>query len=194
MRVLGIDTSLTGTGLARIDLASWPPSNPPRQPDEPVAFTADTAIVSAPKPTKDKSKRAMARRVNDLIDQIEGCFRDDEKPDAVGMEGLAYGAKGSGVWVLPWVFGRVVELCEKYDVPLTIVATSQRAKFATGNGNASKDAVLLATSRLFNGVVDIIDNNDADALIVGAAVCQRMGLPILPVTKYRNDVVAALED
>ncbi|QOC58567.1 RuvC-like resolvase [Mycobacterium phage Lolalove] len=187
MRILGIDTSLTGTGLARIDLE-------PIEDDNPLAaYIAATATVSAPRPGRDKSKRAMARRVNALIEQIEWCFQGDEKPNAVGIEALAYGAKGAGVWVLPWVFGRTVELCEKYDVPLTVVSTSQRAKFATGKGNASKDQVLLAAAKLFPEV-GLTDNNEADAMVVGAVVCHRLGLPILPVTNYRRDVIEGLED
>ena len=193
MRILGVDTSLTGTGLARIDLATWPPSNPPRQDDELVVFTADTATVAAPGPTKDKSKRAMCRRVNALLDQIEWCFTDDEKPDAMGIEALAYGAKGASAWVLPWIFGRVIELAEKYDVPLTVVSTAGRAKFATGKGNADKETVLLAAARAVPQA-EVTNNNEADALIVGAVVCQRLGLPILPVTQYRRDVIEALED
>jgi Holliday junction resolvasome RuvABC endonuclease subunit len=190
--VLGIDTSLTGTGLARIDLATWPPSRPARQEGEPVEFQMDVARVGAPKPTKDKSKRAMARRVKSLLEQIEWCFRED-KPDRVGMEGLAFGARGEGAWVLPWIWGEVIMLCEEYDVPLTIVATSARAKFATGKGNASKDEVLAAAIKLFPEA-DISDNNEADAAVVGAAVCQQMGLPIVPVTNYRTEVMAKLGD
>lgn len=188
MRVLGIDSSLTATGLARIDLSSWPPSALPREDGQPVSFDACVLTVGAPKPTKDKSKRAMVRRVNALIDVVEDCFVD---VDAVGIEGLAYGARGESAWVLPWVWGRMLELCEKHDVPLTVVATSARAKFATGKGNADKATVMLATARMFPEA-EVSNDNEADALIVGAAVCQQLGLPILPVTAYRNDVVAAL--
>lgn len=191
MRILGIDTSLTGTGLARIDVVEI-------EDDDPLAaYNAVTATVAAPGPTKDKSKQAMCRRVNALIDQIEACFSEPgESPDAVGLEALAYGAKGASAWVLPWVFGRVIELTVEYQVPLTVVSTSGRAKFATGKGSGTgsdKDSVLLAAAKLFNGT-DLRNNNEADAMIVGAVVCQRLGLPILPMTKYRNDVVEALED
>ncbi len=192
MRVLGIDTSLTGTGLARIDLATWPPSNPPRQPDEMVAFEMDVCRVAAPKPGKDRSKRAMARRVKALIEQIEWCFRED-KPDAAGIEGLAYSAGNASAWVLAWVWGETIALCETYDVPLTVVATGARAKFATGKGTSSKDQVLAAAIKLFPDA-DISDNNEADAAIVGAVVCQRLGVPILPVTYYRNEVMVKLSD
>lgn len=192
MRILGIDTSLTGTGLALIDLRTWPPSNPPRQPDEPVSFSIDTACVGAPKPGKDKSKRAMARRVKALIEQVEWCFKDD-RPEHVGMEGLAYTAGNASAWVLAWVWGEVIALCEQYDVPLTIVAPTARAKFATGKGTASKDQVLAAAIKLFPEA-DITNNNEGDAAIVGAVVCQQIGLPILPVTSYRTEVMAKLSD
>jgi Holliday junction resolvasome RuvABC endonuclease subunit len=191
MRILGIDTSLTATGLARLDLYTTPIV----YDDEThlVTFDADVITVSAPKPTKDKSKRAMVRRVNALIEQIEWCFKDDE-PDQVAIESLAYGARGEGAWVLPWIFGRTLELCERYDVPLTVVSTSGRAKFAAGKGNAPKDAVLLAAGRLFHGKVALTDNNEADAMIVAAVLAQKLELPILPVTQYRMDVVAGLGD
>lgn len=187
MRILGIDTSLTATGLARIDV-----SNHAHADGLGHHADIDVCSVSAPKPGKDKSKRAMARRVNALIDQIEWCFRDDE-PDAVGIEGLAYSAGNASAWVLAWVWGRTIELCERYDVPLTVVATSARAKYATGKGNAPKDAVLLRAAQLFPDA-GIGDNNEADAVIVGAVVAHQLGMPILPVTDYRTDVLAKLSD
>jgi Holliday junction resolvasome RuvABC endonuclease subunit len=186
MRILGIDPSLTGTGLARIDISGYDAD----------AYVADisTATVSAPKPTKDKSKVAMARRVNALIDQVEGAF--DADVDAVAIESLAYSAGNANAWVLAWVFGRVVELVEKHGLPLTVVGTSQRAKFALGKGSGpgtDKDHVLAAAIKLFPHA-DLSSNNEADAVIVGAACAQRLEHPILPVTQYRIDVVSKLGD
>lgn len=192
MRILGLDTSLTGTGMALIDLATWPPSNPPRAEGELVSYEAQAVTVRAPKPGKDKSKRAMVRRVNALIEQIEWVFKDD-KPEHVAMEALAYGARGEGVWVLPWIFGRALELCETYDVPVQVVSTSGRAKFAAGKGNAHKETVMMAAHKL-SPEAGITNNNEADALTVGATVCQQIGLPIWPVTNYRNEVIAGLGD
>lgn len=188
MRVLGIDTSLTGTGLALIDVTTAPAGAVPE--GVPTAWEMDTVRVAAPKPSADKSKRAMARRVKVLMDQVEDCFRED-RPDHVGMEGLAYTAGNASAWVLAWVWGEAIALCEKYDVPLTIVAPTARAKFATGKGTASKDQVLAAAIKLFPEA-DISDNNEGDAAIVGAVVCQQIGLPILPVTSYRTEVMAKL--
>lgn len=190
MRVLGIDTSLTATGLALIDVSN----HGQRGDGNTTIFHADISVttVSAPKPGKDKSKVAMARRVNRLIEQIDDAFVH-EHPDAVGIEGLAYSAGNASAWVLAWVFGRTVELAERYDVPLTVVATSARAKYATGKGNAPKDTVLLTAAALWPNV-GITDNNEADATIVGAAVAHQHGRPILPVTQYRLDVLDKLGD
>lgn len=184
-RVLGIDSSLTATGLARIDIGE-------HDGDRWRAVIA-TATVSAPKPTKDKSKRAMVRRVNALLDQIEPAF---EGVDAVGIENLAFAAKGENAWVLPWIFGRVLELCEKHGTPVTVVGTSQRAKFTVGKGSGpgtDKDHILAAAIKLFPEA-DLASNNEADALMVGAATCQRLQRPILPVTQYRLEVVDKLSD
>lgn len=187
-RVLGIDSSLTATGLARIDIGDYD--------DERKVWRSEvvTATVSAPKPTKDKSKLAMVRRVNALVDLIEGAF--DADVDAVGIENLAFAAKGENAWVLPWIFGRVLELCERHGTPVTIVGTSQRAKYAVGKGSGpgtDKDHVLAAAIKLFPEA-DLSSNNEADALIVGAATCQRLQRPILPVTQYRLEVVDKLSD
>ncbi|AHJ88305.1 RuvC [Mycobacterium phage Hosp] len=192
MRILGVDTSLTATGLALIDIATWPPSNPPRQPGEPVSYSAQVVTVGAPKPTKDKTKQAMARRVRTLLSDIEEVFKED-RPEHVGMEALAYGARGEGAWVLPWIFGEVISLTVEYSVPLTVVATKARAKFATGNGNADKQTVLLAVNKL-EPEAEVSNDNEADAMSVGAVVCQKLGLPIWPVTAYRTDVVSKLGD
>lgn len=187
MRILGIDSSLTATGLARIDIGGHGDDT-----SEPWRSVIATATVGAPKPGKDKSKQAMCRRVNILLDLIEGAFEDDI--DAVGLEDLAYGAKGEGVWVLPWIFGRVIELTVKHELPLIIVGTHQVKKFAVGKGSGpgtDKDHILAATIKLFPGA-DLASNNEADAIIVGAVVAQKLEHPILTVTQYRMDVVAGL--
>ncbi|MBV9869445.1 MAG: crossover junction endodeoxyribonuclease RuvC [Frankiaceae bacterium] len=177
-RVIGIDSSLTATGLARIDYGGQN------------IWTIDTATVGAPKPTADKSKRAMARRVNALLDQIEGAL--DASVDLMAMEGLAYGAKGDSAWVLPWIFGRVIELAEKHDKPLIIVATSARAKYATGNGRADKDTVLAAAIKRWPEA-DIANNNEADATIVGVVGMHYLGHPLGEPTKFQLDVLEKVE-
>lgn len=189
-RVLGIDTSLTGTGLARIDIVE--DDNGPY-----LKYRADidTATVSAPKPTTDKSKRAMVRRVNQLIEQIEQAitYEDDPLvPDLIAIEALAFGARGASVWVLPYVFGRTVELAEKYGIPLIEVGTGQIKKYATGSGTADKSTVVIAVSKRWPDA-DARNDNEADAMTAGAVGCHYLGYPIVEnVAKYHLDVMAAI--
>lgn len=195
-RVLGIDTSLTGTGLARINIRE--------NDDGPVlkySFDAEVAKVAAPKPSADKSKKAMARRVITLIDKIEGAIRPDDwdastepdpKPDLIAIESLAYGAKGASVWVLPWIFGRVLELAVKYDIPLIEVGTGQIKKYATGAGNADKSTVVIAVTRRWPEA-QATDDNEADAMTAGAIGCHYLGYPIVdPVAKYHDEVMTVI--
>ena len=187
-RVLGIDSSLTATGLCRVDYLG------------PDSWEIETATVGAPKPTADKSKRAMARRVNALMRQIESAITGggserklmfgggSELPDLIAVESLAYGAKGDSAWVLPWIFGRVIELAEKHDIPMLVVGTTARAKFATGKGNADKDTVMLAAAKRWPEA-QVSNNNEADALVVAAVGCYYQGWPIAEPTQYMAEVL-----
>ena len=187
-RVLGIDTSLTGTGLCRADI-----DDEPEEGLGTYAAVMETATVRAPGPSKtDKSKRAMARRVNALVEQIEEAILDGVKPDLISMESLAYAAKGEGVWVLPWIFGRVVELAERYDIPLIVVGTSQVKKYILGKGagpGTDKDNVMLAAEKRFRPA-GISNNNEADATVCCAVGCRYLGKPIDSVPKDNQTIMA----
>lgn len=189
MRILGIDSSLTATGLARFDVSN----HGLRGEGNTTVFHSDLAVatVGAPKPGKDKSKVALTRRVKRLLEGIDPAF---EGVDAVGIEGLAYSAGNANAWMLAYVWGRVIELAGDHGLPVTVVATSARAKFAVGKGSGpgtDKDHVLAAAIKAFPGA-DVSSNNEADAAWVGAAVCHQVGMPVLPVTKYRLEVLEKL--
>lgn len=184
-RVLGIDSSLTATGLCRVDIRE--------NDDGPVMkYRVDeiaVCTVSAPKPSpKDKSKRAMARRVNVLLDGIEAAL---EGVDLVALEELAYGAKGESAWVLPWIWGEIIRLCERHNIALVIVNVSTVKKYATGKGNADKDTVLLATTRRYTDVV-LTNNNEADAMVIAAIGCRYLGHPIDQVPKINLEFMDKL--
>lgn len=171
MRVLGIDPSLVATGLCSVTLGikEWP-TIPLLDPD---CSTIEVCTLSTYKP-KLKIKREYSVRVSHVIDQVEDILIN---ADLVAMEALAYAAKGEAVWVLPWIFGRVVDLCEKHDKELIIVGTTQVKKYATGNGAIKKEQAVLATVRRFPRVA-ITNNNEADALICAAVACRYKGCPI----------------
>lgn len=171
MRVLGVDASLTATGLCRVDIE--PIGDPVNQP-----AIIEVCTLSTFKPRL-KTKREYSVRVSHVIEQVEGAFED---VDLVVMEDLAYGAKGEAVWVLPWIFGRIIDLCEKHDKELIVASTSQVKMYATGKGNTKKEICVLATAQRFPAI-NIADNNQADALICAAIGCRHRGVPFDPMPK-----------
>lgn len=179
LRVMGIDPSLTATGVCTVllDADSWPSPTGPA-PLDTVEHFVDVRTFSTSKP-KLKTKREYSQRVTRVLDQVEEFLRIS---DLVSMESLAYAAKGEAVWVLPWIFGRVIDLCERYDKELIVVGTAQVKKYVTGKGIAPKEQALLATVRRFPQA-DIKDNNQADALVCAAVGCRYKGLPIDTVPK-----------
>lgn len=76
-----------------------------------------------------------------------------------------------------------------YDPPL-LVSPSQLKKFATDNGNAPKEEVLLAVARGYPDV-PIKNNNEADAVILAAIGAAAYGEPFnRTLTKVQEKIVA----
>lgn len=167
-RILGIDSSLTSSGMARIDASV---SNPFEGPVEPPAI--DVWRVPS-KPSQNRSAAAMSARITEIISAMEPHIR---AADAVGLEGLSGGIQGSAAQVLPWLWGRIVDTCVSLATPLIIIPPSLRCKYATGKGNAAKDAVLASAIRRWPQV-DITGNDEADALVIAAIVARNKGVPV----------------
>lgn len=160
MKIVGIDLSLSSTGLAVI-----------------VNGRANVARHSTA-PVGDD----VARRHRRLL-QIAGDVRSwASGADLVVLEGPSYASvtghqhDRSGLW---WL---VVHRILGAELPLAIVPPSSRARYATGKGNSPKDAVLASVVRRYPEV-DIIGNDQADALILAAMGARRLGHPIDVVPK-----------
>lgn len=170
-KILGIDSSLTGTGLSR---AVMPDIMVGVNPHGPVPVDVQLATVGASKPKPTDTWLAKARRVHEVLDKIDGALAADQY-DAVGLEELAYGAKGDAAVVLHWLWGEVIQLVRLREVPLYLVNVSSVKKFATGNGNAKKDEVMLAMANRYPQFA-IKDNNQSDALAVCMIVARTVGV------------------
>ncbi|MGG7510871.1 hypothetical protein [Plantibacter sp. YIM 135249] len=156
--VVGIDLSLTSTGLAIWDGES-----------------VRTSVI--------KSKTD-AGTVESFLDRTAGIASaieneaDLHASDLIVIEGLSMHSKSSS---LDKIFGNwwlcLSQLAPQVDSPVVIVTPSQRAMYATGKGNASKDTVLLAVARRYPDV-PIKDNNEADALVLAAMGARWLGDPL----------------
>lgn len=155
--VIGLDLSLASTGIASSD--GW------------------LKRVQS-KGAADATFAARARRIRDMRDEVLATV------DGVGLvviEGPSYGqSRGSsagshdrsGLW---WLVA-----CDLHaaGVPVAVAAPAARTKYATGRGNASKDAVLAAVVRRFPAW-DVDGNDVADALVLAAMGADGLGHPLV---------------
>jgi len=147
----GLDLSLTSTGIAIAH-----------------AGTVTVARVTS-KPTAQTSA-AQSGRLDDLVRRITQLipFSDVTR---VAIEGPAFGANDAGAHIrggLWWLIRRELFIA---GIDTIIVPPANVKKYATGKGNAPKDAVLAAAVRGFPDV-DVTGNDEADALWL-AAICAR---------------------
>ena len=133
--IIGLDLSLTSTGVASSN--GW------------------VTRIKIP-PSADKFTRH--RKISNAV--MDHC-RD---ADLVVVEGMSLGTKPqpgldqrAGLW---WL---TMEAIDGNDIPWIEVPPSTLKRYATGVGNASKDAVLAAAVRRFPAI-DVTGNDEADAL------------------------------
>ena len=154
MRIIGIDPSLTATGLAILDNGEW------------VALE----VLS--------NKLRGHERMDYILTNLAALFVTLRKGDVVVMEGPSFNSQGqrshelAGLW---WLIRQ--EMWYYPDIAVAIVSPATRAKYATGKGNANKDAVYEAVSKDYPDV-EIKDHNVADAMIFAAMGARKIGSPI----------------
>lgn len=163
-RVLGLDLSLTGTGIARIGAEG-------------------VELLTTVRP----GKRIGHERIDYILNAIHEAQRG-ALLDLVVIEGPSYGNQGkgrqrghherAGLWWLTthglWGIRGAY----------AVVAPMARAKYATGNGGASKAEVLAAVRERYGHLVTagVRNDNEADALTLAAMGVDHLGgdLPEVP--------------
>ncbi len=157
-RVLGLDLSLTSTGIARIENGS-----------------IDVGVLkSANQGPAVTDQRTRLCGITKAIWNFMGTTT--HAPDMVVIEGPSYGSKGAGTWDRAGLWWLVIDGLVSNGIPVAIAPPSCRARYATGKGNADKDLVLAETVRRFDRV---LRNDEADALILAAMGCDHLGSPLV---------------
>lgn len=160
-RVIGLDLSLTATGLAVWDGMADP------------QIRLHTITPPA------KVGRGQ-RRIYYLRVAIQHACTP--KPDLVVIEDLPM-VHGTGATPLRLaeLHGVVKHQLWSTGITYTTMTATQLKKYILGKGSGpgtGKDAVLLETARKYGAVTNIGDNNQADALVLVAAACDHYGVPI----------------
>lgn len=167
--VVGLDLSLTGTGVATAD------------GDSLIAQTV------ASKGSKDDSLSKRAHRLRSLHQRIV-----DNVPDGayVAIETPAYNQTGgkhhdrSGLW---WL---VVDDLHRRGISIVEFSTTTVKRYATGNGGASKMEVMAATIRRHPDI-EIRNDNESDAVVLAQMLRRLLDEPIDPTPPKVN--LAALD-
>lgn len=114
-------------------------------------------------------------RLRFITSDITGLVRSDA--DLVVVEGPSYGSSGAGTWDRAGLWWRVVGALIRVGHLVVELPPTVRMKYATGKGNASKDAVLIAAVKRFPGW-DIDGNDTADSMWIMAAGMDALGHPL----------------
>lgn len=111
------------------------------------------------------------------------------KASLVVIEGPSYGStkaassahERAGLW---W---KIDDLVHEQGKELYVASPSSVKKYATGKGNADKDAVMLATARRFDWFAG--DNNAADAQWLAAIGYELAGTPLLEMPAVHREAL-----
>jgi crossover junction endodeoxyribonuclease RuvC len=113
------------------------------------------------------------RRLHWLREHIIDCCRPW---DLVVIEGYAY-ARSNGQAAAGELSGIIRYALWRRDIPFIIVQPSSVKKYATGNGNAAKDAMLGAAYKRLPGFDG--GNDEADAAWLRAMALDALGWPLV---------------
>jgi crossover junction endodeoxyribonuclease RuvC len=164
--VLGIDPSLSATGLA-----IWPNSE---------------ALVLS---TVDSKPGDIEPRLLNIIQRVNVTLNQSE-PTLVAIEGLAFGSKtGSPAERGALHFGIRMALYLRR-IPFIVVAPGALKKFVTGSGTAEKSMVLRDVYKRWG--IDAKDDNQADAAGLAYIAAAVEGL-WEPTTEAQRQVIDSLK-
>lgn len=172
MRVVGIDLSLSATGLAAID-------------DTVGIVTVETTVLKS-KPD-DGTLKGRHRRLEAIAAGVMGFTAHAH---LVVIEGPSYSSGGRGTWDRAGLWWWVVSVLNLTQTALIEVPPKTRAKWATNSGNAGKNAVAVAMGRMWPEV-RLTDDNDSDALALATIGAQVAGIDV-PLRTWQKDSLTKL--
>lgn len=149
--VVGIDLSLTSTGLA--DTNGY------------TRRVQTKAVTGVP---------ATVQRLQAIVDEVYLFALGN---DLAVIEGPSYGSASTGQHTRGGLWWMVAARLDELRAPILVVPPTVRAKYAAGKGNAGKDAVLAAAIKRYPAF-DISGNDIADAVVLAAIGARMLGQPI----------------
>lgn len=161
--IVGLDLSLTSTGIATIS-----------------GGTVTVQRITS-KGRQDATLDDRHTRLHNL--RLDICLKAADA-DLIIIEGPSFGQARqggqhdrAGLWwmITDWLMNDVT--ADGWGKTVVEVPPASRSKYATGKGNAAKDAVLAAVVRRYPAV-EVTGNDEADALVLAAMGARWLGHPI----------------
>lgn len=179
MRIIGIDPSLTSTGIAAIDTTRQHPA-------------AVTSRIESTPPKRAKGDKTPAtiterrQRIRSILDKL----RDWATPHTslTVIEGPSYASAGASTWDRAWLWGGVVDMLLSRDIPVVLVPPRTRALWATGSGAAGKSPIAVHLSRMWPDLDPGISDDEWDALALASMGAQHLGLLPVELARHREQL------
>lgn len=177
-RILGIDPSLTSTGVAILDMGAAPSMRTVR-------------IQSAPpkRAKGDKTPVSLAERYARLR-----AIGDELMPYVVDtttlalVEGPSYASAGAGTWDRAGNWWHLVSRLQARRIPVAMVPPTVRAKWATGSGAAGKSPVAVHLSRMWPDLDFGLSDDEWDAVCLASIGGQHLGWLPTDLARHREQL------
>jgi crossover junction endodeoxyribonuclease RuvC len=124
---------------------------------------------------------------------LHGILHNVDRPDLVVMETPALSRAGGGAHERGWLWWEVYRHLAEAGYPIGLMSTNQRALYATGKGNAGKDAVIDAVARRFSAWQTGGNDNSADAVVLMAAGLDHFGQPVAAMPQAHRKALAGCQ-
>ncbi|WP_049568709.1 hypothetical protein [Nonomuraea sp. SBT364] len=163
-RVIGLDISLTATGIA--SSTGW------------CHTIGLNGVTNLPLARRDAALKTLA---DDITNHIGATAR------LVVVEMPAYSRSGGGAHERSGLWWRVVHRLHLLGIPVVEVNPAHRGIYATGKSQPKKTEVVDAVARRWPAWETGGDDNAADAVVLMAMGCDAIGHPFAPVpAKHRS--------
>lgn len=171
MLVVGVDLSITATGIARFAGG-----------DGQVHLVGSPGLTDKRLPERLDALDALAHLV---VAHVRGL--EDGAPDLVVLEAMETSKAYGGIAERSWLWYDVARRLLAHGVPVAVAAPAQLKMYATGKGNAGKAEVIDAVARRLPMFETRGNDNLCDAAVLCAMGCATFGRPLatLPVTHRR---------
>ena len=169
--VVGLDLSLTGTGVAVRFTGLMGPESMTQ------LVKSDPADYRSARDAKDKPVATYAdrlARLEDVLAEIEALIPTGS---LVFLEAPSYGSNTSGTFDRSGLWWLTYQRLTALSCRVVPVAPTQRMLYATGKGRADKDQVLAAVVGRYPDL-GVTNNNTADAVVLMAMAARAAGNPV----------------